>query len=88
MDSIKSRYEVIAELEKKKRSLILERDSLEDQLKRKEKDIKIMKREVEDAEEEIENFSQTMESQKETIKELILSVDESLERLSNLDRKK
>ena len=41
---IKSRYEVIATLEKQKRDLIIERDGLDTELKAKEKAITVMER--------------------------------------------
>ena len=44
----KSRYEVIAELEEKKRELIIEGDSLDQRLKAKEKELRDLKRKVED----------------------------------------
>lgn len=84
----KSRYEVIAELEDKKRNLILQRDALPDKLKAMEKEIKEMKRDVEDKEEEVTDFKKRMEENKETIKELIKSIDESLGRFSKLNENK
>jgi soluble cytochrome b562 len=84
----KSRYEVIADLETQKRKLIVERDSLNEILTRKQKELKDMLREVEDTKEDIANFEKTMEDKKETIKELISSVDASLQRLSQSQEKK
>ena len=91
----KSRYEVISELEAKKRNLIRERDGLGDVLKEMEKTVKLLERQkkdsntlmdrkIEDKKEEIENFSKTMEERKETIKELITSIDMSLERFGKI----
>lgn len=80
----KSRYEVIAELEEKKRTLILERDSFDDKVIKKEKDIKLMKREVEDMEEDLKEYKESIEKRKDTIKELIGSVDDSLKRFEAL----
>jgi seryl-tRNA synthetase len=89
----KSRYEVIAELESNKRKLIQERDSLNDKLVEKEKELRnserqksdtivVLDRRIEDIKEDIENFKKTMAERKETIKELIVSVDLSLERFN------
>jgi len=95
----KSRYEVIAELETKKRSLILERDGLNDQLLQKQKVVKdlqrrkddnivVLNRQIDDAEEEVNNFSKTLTERKETISELIKSVDDSLERFNKISKDK
>jgi recombinational DNA repair ATPase RecF len=95
---IKSRYEVIAGLEKQKRDLIEERDSLDKVLKEKEKDLIITERnksdqimawdrKIVDMKEEVENFRTSMAQRKETIKELITSVDDSLVRFSKLSEK-
>ena len=84
----KSRYEVICELEDKKRNLILERDSFEDQVRSREKNIKKLERELEDIKEELEEFKETKEERKTTIAELIASVDDSLTRLSSLGNSK
>ena len=94
----KSRYEVISDLEKQKRELIKERDSLNIALQDKEKELKVTERaksdqmmgwdrKIEDVKEDLENFKSTMEERKETIKELIKSVDESLNRFSQLNKK-
>ena len=88
MVDTKSRYEVIADLEKRKRDLIVERDSLDDVLKSKERKLKDLKRDMEDIEEDIEDFKSKMKDKKETISELIKSVDESLNRFSKLNEKK
>lgn len=84
----KSRYEVIAELEEKKRNLIINRDNLPGELKEKEKELKMLKREVEDKEEENKEFEEAIESQKTTINELIKSTDDSLNRFAELAKKK
>ena len=83
----KSRYEVIADLERQKRQLIMERDSLDDVLKSKQKDLKELLRNIEDIKEDISNFEESMANKKETIKELITSVDLSLQRLSQQKEK-
>lgn len=84
----KSRYEVIAELEEKKRNLIINRDNLPGELQAKEKELKILKREVEDKEEENKEFKEAIESQTATINELIKSTDDSLNRFAELGKKK
>ncbi|MCH8208894.1 MAG: UPF0175 family protein [Nitrospinae bacterium] len=75
----KSRYEVIAELEGKKRDLIKERDSLNDvakakanelrDLERKKEDtIVVLGRQIDDAKEEAERFNDTLKERKITIR--------------------
>ncbi len=85
---IKSRYEVIAELEEKKRDLIIQRDSLDKSLKHLERELKELQRGVEDKEEEIKNFKESMKEDEATTKELIKSVDASLERLTKVSKTK
>lgn len=84
----KSRYEAMADLEEKKRSLILERDSFDSKLQTKKKELKELKRELEDKEEEIKEFEESIEDQKKTISELIKSTDESLKRFEGIGKKK
>lgn len=95
---IKSRYEVISELEQQKRELILERDTLQDLLLQKERELKDIERRKEDSVREFDrkiadmkeataHFKKTMDERKETIKELIKSVDDSLGRFSKLQEK-
>jgi len=84
----KSRYEVIADLEKQKRTLIVDRDSLDKQLNQKQKELRDLRREAEDAEEDIKNFKDSMKSQKETTEALIKSVDDSLNRFAELNKAK
>ena len=95
----KSRYEVIAELEGKKRDLIKERDGLEDEVKEKEDQLRNLKRQkednitaldrsIEDAEYNISRFRDTMDERKITINALIESVNESLDRFGKLGDKK
>ena len=85
---IKSRYEVIADLEEKKRSLIVQRDSLDKRLKDLEKELKELKRDIKDKQEEIKEFKESMKQDKETTTELIKSVDASLERLTKVSKDK
>ena len=84
----KSRYEVIAELEEKKRALILDRDALKDNLKIKKRNLRDIKRDLEDEEEKVKEYEDSMDEQKTTINELIKSVDESLNRFAKLSEKK
>jgi len=84
----KSRYEVISELEGKKRNLIREREGFDKLLLTQKKELKELKREVEDKEEEIKDFEDSMEHSKTTISELINSVDDSLKRFTELNSKK
>lgn len=85
---IKSRYEVIAELEEKKRGLIVQKDSLDKVLKEKERELKELKRDIEDKEEEIKEFKESMKQDKETTSELIKSIDASLDRLTKVSKNK
>jgi len=83
----KSRYEVIAELEERKRDLIMDRDSLDRKLKQQERQLVILKRDVEDKEADINEFKESMEQQKNTIDELIKSTDETLQKFMQINRK-
>lgn len=85
---IKSRYEVIADLEEKKRNLIIQKDNLDKNLKLLERELKELNRDVEDKEEEITNYKDSMKQDKETTEELIKSVDASLERLTKISKAK
>ena len=85
---VKSRYEVIAELEMKKNKLIQERESFKDRVKNLKKDIREMEREVEDKKEDLKDFEDTIEERKETINELIKSVDDSLKRFNEMNTSK
>lgn len=82
----KSRYEVIADLEDKKRHMIVERDSFPDMVKTKEKEIKKMQRDVDDKIEELDYFKDTVKDRQNTLKELIASVDDNLKRFSNFNK--
>ena len=95
----KSRYEVIAELEGKKRDLIKERDNLVEESKAKDKSlvnlerqkvdtIVILDRQIEDAKEEADRFKTTMTERKVTVEELIGSVNDSLDRFGKLGERK
>ena len=84
----KSRYEVIAGLEEKKRKYILQRDSMDETLEEHMKELKYLKRQLEDKEEEIENFKKNQAKNVETFNALIASVDESLAKLSEINTNK
>ena len=84
----KSRYEVIAELEAKKRELILQRDGLDKTLKAKQRQVLEMKRQLEDEQDEVKEFESSLEMQKETFETLIKSIDESLQRFSAIKSSK
>lgn len=84
----KSRYEVIADLEEKKRELMISKDGLGDKKRVMERALKELNRQVEDQEEEIKNFETSMKEQEETYDALITSTDESLKRFSELNAKK
>jgi len=80
MMETKSRYEVIADLEQKKRDCIIGKDSLDNRLRNQEKELRQLNREVKDKEEEIEDFKESMKKERETFELLIQSIDESLSR--------
>ena len=93
----KSRYEVIAELEGKKRELIRERDGMKEELSRKEDSVTrlerqkadnnvILDRQIEDSRKDVERFKANIEERKVTIGELIRSVEDSLERFNKLQK--
>ena len=84
----KSRYEVMAELENKKRDYILERDSSSLQIAQKEKQIKNAKRQIEDLEEDLDLFKKTKQERESTLTVLINSVDETLKRFQGQENKK
>jgi predicted nucleic acid-binding Zn-ribbon protein len=82
----KSRYEVIADLEKQKRGLIVEKDSFKDQLQEKEKEIKEAKRDIEDMEDDLKYFKDSIEDRKKTIETMIASIDDSLKRFEGVSK--
>jgi predicted nucleic acid-binding Zn-ribbon protein len=84
---VKSRFEVIANLETEKRKLMYERDNFITEVEKQEKTIKILKREIEDREEDLKNFKDKIEEKKSTIDEMIKSIDVNLERLSKVSAK-
>jgi len=84
----KSRYEVIADLEKQKRSVIVEGDSFTRQLKELERELKELNRNVEDKKQEIKEFKEEITDKKETAKTLIKSIDDSLDRFAKMGSKK
>lgn len=79
----KSRYQIISELEEKKRVLIMERDSLDDTSFENKQVIKKLKRTLEDTEEDHIEFERTKDRQKETYNTLIKSVDDSLSKITS-----
>jgi len=96
---IKSRYEVISDLERQKRDLIQTRDGFKDELIEKEKEltetertksdqIVAWDRKIADLKEGIEAFKKTIEEKKTTTIELIKSVEDSLNRFSKIQDKK
>ena len=88
MGETKSRYEVIAELEDKKRRMIQERESFPDKIKQENRRIRDAERELADSKEELIEFEKTVEDRKKTIAELIKSIDDSLARFAELNKAK
>jgi len=95
----KSRYEVIAELEAKKRDLILDRDSFTEGLITKEKELTNAERnkddqmvahdrKIDDIKKDLDKFKENSEERKATITELITSIDASLARFGELAKSK
>jgi len=84
----KSRYEVVLELEEKKRNLVMERDCLGDEVRYREKQIRDLKREIEDKEDDLKDYKENLEEKKNTIKELIEATEDSLNRLAGLNKSK
>lgn len=79
--------------------MIKERDSLNQTLLQKQKELKTVERnksdtimgfdrEIEDRKEVVKNFESTMAERKETIVELIKSVDDSLDRFNKINKEK
>ena len=83
----KSRYEVIADLEEKKRQIICSRDGLDQKLKDHKRHLKQMQRDIEDKEEEIKEFEESMEDQRTTFNELLKSTEETLNRFTTMNQK-
>ena len=86
--NVKSRYEVISDLEAKKREYIQTEINLKEILNEKKRSLRDMEREVEDTKEQIKEFEESMKTHIETTKELIKSVDDSLKRFENLKENK
>jgi predicted nucleic acid-binding Zn-ribbon protein len=84
---VKSRFEVIANLENEKRKLIFEKNNLNTEVEKQERTIKIFERELEDKKEDLKNFKDKLEEKKSTIEEMIKSIDTNLATLSNLSTK-
>ena len=78
----KSRYQVILELEDKKRSLIKQRESLDDVEYNKEKEIKYAERELQDMKDDFAQFKKQKKSEKDKYDLLIKSVEHSLEQIN------
>lgn len=78
----KSRYEVIADLEKEKMALIREKASLGDAIKAAEFEIKQIKRHLEDKEEALKNLGENRKSREEMLDLLIKSKEDSLARFA------
>lgn len=84
----KSRYEVLAELEAKKRELMINKANIDLIVKQKERDIKELKRDLGDKEEDLEDYESRIDEEKNNYDALIQSVDESLKRFTLQSQKK
>lgn len=89
----KSRYEVISDLENKKRILIDEKNSFEKQLfiknnniknkeRAKEDTIRDIDRDIADAKDELKEFIESKNARADSINEMINSINDSLERFN------
>lgn len=79
----KSRYEVIADLERQKRQMIQDRGNLDEGKVVREKAIKDLKRQVEDKEEDLTNYIKSIDNKKEIIDEMLKSIDDALKRFDS-----
>lgn len=77
----KSRYEIISELETKKRDLIFKKSNIHLVLRQKEKEVKAHERVLEEKKEELEDYKSRIEDEKEMFDQLIASIDDSLQRI-------
>lgn len=84
----KSRYEVLAELEAKKREYMIAKANIDKVVKEKERDIKELKRNLEDQEEDLDDYKSRIEDEKKNYDDLIKSVEESLKRFTLQSQKK
>lgn len=83
----KSRFEVIADLEQRKRELIQQKANINNEIKTKEKTIKELKRELEDEEEELKELKSTTKEKEETFDKLIESTEGALKNIIELQKK-
>ncbi len=83
----KSRYEVIADLEKQKQDLIREREGFKDIIKNRDYEILQIERALEDKKKAVDEYKAEVDDRKVVIEELIKGVDESLERFGKLQSK-
>ena len=67
----KSRYEVLADLQKEKAVLIRERDTQKDEVNNRQDEIKQIKRALEDRQELLKDFVERLEERKNMINALI-----------------
>lgn len=81
---VKSRYEVIAEFEDKKRQLIISRDSLDEELRMQKMKVKQVRRQLEDMEEDVNAFEKNIPGQKTTLDTLIDSTNDTLNRFHDI----
>jgi len=84
----KSRYEVIANLQKQKMDLIRERDSFPEQIKEKEIEIRDSERTLDDEKEDLVSFKDTISGRIETLNLLIASVDAALKSFNDSNSQK
>jgi len=84
----KSRYEVIADLQKQKMDLIRERDSFPEQIKEKEIEIRDSERTLDDEKEDLVSFKDTISGRIETLNLLIASVDAALKSFNDSNSQK
>lgn len=78
----KSRFEVMAELENKKRQLIEQKAGLSQEVKQREKNIRELERRIADDKLELEEFKESLEERRTMLDTLIKSAEDSLNKIA------
>lgn len=78
----KSRYQVIAELERQRRELMQKKQQLDNELFNKRRGIKELTRTLEDEQEELNELIENRDESRRVIDEMIKSVDQTLQQFN------